>query len=171
MDAAVRREQWGRPCRGGSSWRCGGWKCNEGVGDGNAMEVWGTEMHHFTPDGDPLPLHLSETCPPYHLFRPRPLPLRPHAFLPSWAQVMGPDDGYICQFSRNTGSFWADRNDLALGAGLKALGPGARRGSGGGNGGGSNGGGVRVGKMQPSVSWRGGKGGLWGQAIASHILR
>ncbi|GAX74585.1 hypothetical protein CEUSTIGMA_g2033.t1 [Chlamydomonas eustigma] len=31
-------------------------------------------------------------------------------------QVMGPADGYICQFNSNTNSFWADRNNLALGA-------------------------------------------------------
>ncbi|GBF94640.1 tocopherol cyclase [Raphidocelis subcapitata] len=32
------------------------------------------------------------------------------------AQVMGIDDGYICQFSRDTGSFWGARNSLELGA-------------------------------------------------------
>jgi hypothetical protein len=29
---------------------------------------------------------------------------------------MGPGDGYICQFSRDTNRFWAARNELALGA-------------------------------------------------------
>lgn len=32
------------------------------------------------------------------------------------AQVMGPDDSYMVQFSRDTSSFWADPNSLALGA-------------------------------------------------------
>eukprot|EP01025_Chloroclados_australasicus_P016918 TRINITY_DN18630_c0_g1_i2.p1 TRINITY_DN18630_c0_g1~~TRINITY_DN18630_c0_g1_i2.p1 ORF type:complete len:459 (+),score=49.22 TRINITY_DN18630_c0_g1_i2:47-1378(+) len=32
------------------------------------------------------------------------------------AQVMGPDDGYICQFSKNVNNFWANRNNLALGS-------------------------------------------------------
>jgi tocopherol cyclase len=32
------------------------------------------------------------------------------------AQVMGADDGYICQFTRDTGAFWAARNALELGA-------------------------------------------------------
>jgi Tocopherol cyclase len=31
-------------------------------------------------------------------------------------QVMGPRDGYICQFDRDTTKFWAARNELALGA-------------------------------------------------------
>uniref|UniRef100_A0A383VS04 Tocopherol cyclase n=1 Tax=Tetradesmus obliquus TaxID=3088 RepID=A0A383VS04_TETOB len=34
-------------------------------------------------------------------------------------QVMGPDDGYICQFSRDTEPFWASRHNLELGATLK----------------------------------------------------
>lgn len=33
---------------------------------------------------------------------------------------MGPDDGYICQFSRDTNTFWAERNTLALGATFRA---------------------------------------------------
>ena len=37
-------------------------------------------------------------------------------------QVMGPSDGYLCQFSRNTGAFWADPHDLALGASIKPKG-------------------------------------------------
>uniref|UniRef100_A0A7S3VSV1 Tocopherol cyclase n=1 Tax=Dunaliella tertiolecta TaxID=3047 RepID=A0A7S3VSV1_DUNTE len=37
-------------------------------------------------------------------------------------QVMGPKDGYLCQFSRNTGSFWADQHGLALGATIKPRG-------------------------------------------------
>eukprot|EP00195_Chlamydomonas_chlamydogama_P014697 CAMPEP_0202899352 /NCGR_PEP_ID=MMETSP1392-20130828/7616_1 /ASSEMBLY_ACC=CAM_ASM_000868 /TAXON_ID=225041 /ORGANISM="Chlamydomonas chlamydogama, Strain SAG 11-48b" /LENGTH=470 /DNA_ID=CAMNT_0049585515 /DNA_START=249 /DNA_END=1661 /DNA_ORIENTATION=+ len=45
----------------------------------------------------------------------------PHAGV--GVQVMGPDDGYICQFNRNTTRFWADAHDLALGAAFKA-GPG-----------------------------------------------
>lgn len=32
---------------------------------------------------------------------------------------MGPNDGYLCQFSRNTGTFWANPHDLALGANIK----------------------------------------------------
>ncbi|KAF6251155.1 tocopherol cyclase-domain-containing protein [Scenedesmus sp. NREL 46B-D3] len=35
-------------------------------------------------------------------------------------QVMGPDDGYICQFSRDTEVFWASRHNLELGATLTA---------------------------------------------------
>jgi hypothetical protein len=35
-------------------------------------------------------------------------------------QVMGPDDGYICQFNRDTDAFWASRHNLELGATLKA---------------------------------------------------
>ncbi len=31
-------------------------------------------------------------------------------------QVMGPGDGYICQYTRDTGAFWAGRNSLELGA-------------------------------------------------------
>lgn len=34
-------------------------------------------------------------------------------------QVMGPDDGYICQFSKDVGTFWASRNNLELGATFK----------------------------------------------------
>eukprot|EP00879_Flechtneria_rotunda_P016277 GHRR01017030.1.p1 GENE.GHRR01017030.1~~GHRR01017030.1.p1 ORF type:complete len:251 (+),score=65.45 GHRR01017030.1:173-925(+) len=34
-------------------------------------------------------------------------------------QVMGPDDGYICQFNRNTDPFWASRHRLELGAVFK----------------------------------------------------
>jgi tocopherol cyclase len=32
------------------------------------------------------------------------------------AQVMGPDDGYVLQYSKDVSSFWADRSSLALGA-------------------------------------------------------
>lgn len=32
------------------------------------------------------------------------------------AQVMGPDDGYILQYSKDVSCFWADRSSLALGA-------------------------------------------------------
>lgn len=39
-------------------------------------------------------------------------------------QVMGPDDGYICQFDKDVKSFWASRNSLELGATFKAA-PGA----------------------------------------------
>jgi hypothetical protein len=35
-------------------------------------------------------------------------------------QVMGPDDGYICQFSKDQSTFWAARNSLELGACIKA---------------------------------------------------
>lgn len=35
-------------------------------------------------------------------------------------QVMGPDDGYICQFDKRVDSFWASRNNLELGATFKA---------------------------------------------------
>eukprot|EP00250_Pteridium_aquilinum_P011067 c19816_g1_i1 orf=127-1464(+) len=31
------------------------------------------------------------------------------------AQVMGADDGYICEYSQETGSFWGSRHELALG--------------------------------------------------------
>lgn len=41
-------------------------------------------------------------------------------------QVMGPDDGYICQYDSDTSTFWADRNELALGSGLRS-GPGPFR--------------------------------------------
>lgn len=37
----------------------------------------------------------------------------------SQSQVMGPDDGYICQFTPNVTGFWAERNRLALGATFK----------------------------------------------------
>lgn len=37
-------------------------------------------------------------------------------------QLMGPNDTYICQFSRDTNCFWADRNKLALGAALRSRG-------------------------------------------------
>ena len=43
-------------------------------------------------------------------------------------QVMGADDGYICQFSRDTGGFWAARNSLELGATFR---PAAAAGGGG----------------------------------------
>ena len=39
-------------------------------------------------------------------------------------QVMGPDDGYICQFDKRVNTFWASRNNLELGATFKAA-PGA----------------------------------------------
>lgn len=38
------------------------------------------------------------------------------------AQVMGPKDGYILQYSKDTSSFWADRGRLALGACFDAKG-------------------------------------------------
>lgn len=34
-------------------------------------------------------------------------------------QVMGPDDGYICQHSKDIRPFWASRHKLELGAVLK----------------------------------------------------
>ena len=75
---------------------------------------------------------------------PLPLPLPfPFPFpFPPQLQVMGPDDGYICQFSRETSSFWADRNDLLLGAGIKA-GAETR---------GVTSTGIKVGRMLPVVS-------------------
>ena len=36
------------------------------------------------------------------------------------AQVMGPDDGYLLQYSKNTAPFWASRQSLALGTTFKA---------------------------------------------------
>jgi len=36
------------------------------------------------------------------------------------AQVMGPDDGYLLQYSKNVSSFWADSGRLALGACFRA---------------------------------------------------
>jgi hypothetical protein len=44
------------------------------------------------------------------------------------AQVMGADDGYVCQFARDTGGFWGARNSLELGACFKPA-PGARAGA------------------------------------------
>ena len=42
-------------------------------------------------------------------------------------QVMGPDDGYICQFDKDVKTFWASRNSLELGATFKpAAGAAAR---------------------------------------------
>ncbi|KAL4432855.1 hypothetical protein ABPG77_008181 [Micractinium sp. CCAP 211/92] len=38
------------------------------------------------------------------------------------AQVMGPDDGYLLQYSPQVQQFWADRRDLALGAVFKQQG-------------------------------------------------
>ncbi|MEW5314866.1 MAG: hypothetical protein WDW38_006330 [Sanguina aurantia] len=35
-------------------------------------------------------------------------------------QVMGPDDGYICQHTRSVSGFWADQNSLTLGATLQS---------------------------------------------------
>ncbi len=40
-------------------------------------------------------------------------------------QVMGADDGYICQFEKDTGAFWGARNSLELGACFKTR-PGVR---------------------------------------------
>lgn len=40
------------------------------------------------------------------------------------AQVMGPDDGYLLQYSRDVSQFWADRSTLALGATFRPV-PGA----------------------------------------------
>lgn len=37
------------------------------------------------------------------------------------AQVMGPDDGYLLQYSKDVSSFWADRSQLALGACFSGL--------------------------------------------------
>jgi tocopherol cyclase len=34
-------------------------------------------------------------------------------------QVMGPDDGYICQHSTDVSSFWASRNALELGGSFR----------------------------------------------------
>lgn len=34
-------------------------------------------------------------------------------------QVMGPDDGYICQFSKDVSPFWASRNTLELGSSFR----------------------------------------------------
>jgi hypothetical protein len=34
-------------------------------------------------------------------------------------QVMGPNEGYIAQTTTDLSTFWADRNELALGACLK----------------------------------------------------
>ncbi|KAG2447103.1 hypothetical protein HYH02_007852 [Chlamydomonas schloesseri] len=44
-------------------------------------------------------------------------------------QVMGPDDGYICQFTPDVTGFWAERNRLALGATFKAGGSSYSNGS------------------------------------------
>lgn len=41
-------------------------------------------------------------------------------------QVMGPNDGYICQFSQSTSGFWAERNSLALGATFRAASSGSQ---------------------------------------------
>ncbi len=35
-------------------------------------------------------------------------------------QIMGPDDSYLIQYSKNTGIFWADQRSLALGATFRA---------------------------------------------------
>ncbi|PSC72651.1 Tocopherol chloroplastic [Micractinium conductrix] len=40
------------------------------------------------------------------------------------AQVMGPDDGYLLQYSPQVQQFWADRSDLALGAMFRPRGSG-----------------------------------------------
>jgi hypothetical protein len=42
------------------------------------------------------------------------------------AQVMGPDDGYLIQYSPNVNTFWADRNSLALGAVFQPASPSLR---------------------------------------------
>ncbi|KAL6747380.1 tocopherol cyclase-domain-containing protein [Haematococcus lacustris] len=47
----------------------------------------------------------------------------PHAGV--GVQVMGPGDGYCCQFSRRTDGFWASRSQLALGASLLGRSTGA----------------------------------------------
>lgn len=39
---------------------------------------------------------------------------------------MGPNDGYICQFSQSTSGFWAERNSLALGATFRAASSGSQ---------------------------------------------
>lgn len=36
------------------------------------------------------------------------------------SQIMGPEDSYLLQYSKNTGIFWADQRSLALGASFKA---------------------------------------------------
>ncbi|KAI5073573.1 hypothetical protein GOP47_0011586 [Adiantum capillus-veneris] len=36
------------------------------------------------------------------------------------AQVMGADDGYLCQYSQDTGSFWGSRHELELGNTFRA---------------------------------------------------
>lgn len=61
-------------------------------------------------------------------------------------QVMGPKDGYICQFSRDTKCFWASRNDLELGAGFRAQ-TGVRRNT-------TRAGGMSIGNMLPAVRAR-----------------
>jgi tocopherol cyclase len=43
-------------------------------------------------------------------------PLGDGVFSGVGAQVMGPDDGYILQYSKDVSTFWADRGRLALGA-------------------------------------------------------
>ena len=45
------------------------------------------------------------------------------------AQVMGPDDGYLIQYSKDVSSFWADRNRLALGSVFRRKDPGGVVGS------------------------------------------
>lgn len=37
-------------------------------------------------------------------------------FNPVHAQVMGPNDGYLCQYSNDTSIFWAEEGALELGA-------------------------------------------------------
>lgn len=46
------------------------------------------------------------------------------AFSGVGAQVMGPGDGYILQYSKDTSAFWADRGRLALGACFEGTAPG-----------------------------------------------
>lgn len=42
---------------------------------------------------------------------------------PGTRQVMGPNDGYICQFARDCNIFWAERNTLELGATFRGTAP------------------------------------------------
>jgi hypothetical protein len=42
-------------------------------------------------------------------------------------QVMGPEDGYICQFSKDIKTFWGSRHSLELGATFRSKVPAAGR--------------------------------------------
>lgn len=56
--------------------------------------------------------------------------------------MMGPDDGYICQYTPDTECFWAERDSLALGAGMRATAQARRK---------TNQGGVNAGRMLSEV--------------------